>query len=113
AEVPSLAAAGWVPASAMPAPLLLARAPSHQQPPDPLGGKKNESDENQPEEQGPCLGVGRELMFKQEKEGSAQNWSDQRAGTADDHHDQHLARQQPEQKLSVGKAGERRIERAR
>src|SRR5205085_1005053 len=82
------------------------------QAPDPLRRKHHESDEDKPKEQGPGLGVIAQLVLNDQKESSAENRADQCAGAADDHHDQDLARQQPEQQLGVRESGKRRIERA-
>ena len=51
-------------------------------------------------------------MLQNEEERGADDWPDQCARAADDHHDQHLSGQQPEQQLRVGEPRERRIERA-
>src|SRR5437763_11786083 len=82
------------------------------QAPDSLRRKHHESDKDEPEEQGPGLGVIAQLVLDDQEESSAENWADQCAGAPDDDHDQNLAGQQPEQQLGIGEPGKRRIERA-
>ena len=86
--------------------------PSRRQSPDPLRGEQDEGDEDQAEVERPCLGPRAELVLHQHEERRTQDRADQRARAADDHHDQHLSRQQPEQQLGVGEARERCVERA-
>src|SRR5437764_10941062 len=50
------------------------------QAPDPLRRKNHESDEDEPKEQGPGLGVITELVLDNEEESSAENRDDQRSG---------------------------------
>jgi len=83
-----------------------------QKAPDAFGSKQDKTDEHQTEEQGPRLGVGGELVLEQEEEGSAKDRPDQRPGAADDHHDEHLTREQPKQQLGIGETSKGRIERA-
>ena len=83
-----------------------------RQPPDSLGREQDEGDEDQAEVERPGLRQRAELVLHQHEEGGAQDRADQRSGSADDHHDEHLARQQPEQQLGIGEAGERRVEGA-
>src|SRR3989441_2891114 len=84
-----------------------------EQTPETLGREQHERHEHRAEDERPEVGHLRKLVLEEHEEHRAEDRSDQRAGAADDHHDEHVARGEPEEQLRRGIAREAGVQRAR
>src|SRR6202165_2371822 len=80
---------------------------------DSLREEHDEGDEDRAEDERPEIGHLRQLVLEEHEEQRPEHRADQRACAADHHHDEHMARGEPEEELGRGIARETGVERAR
>src|SRR5712691_504257 len=82
------------------------------QAPQALGNEDHHRDENEAEDADQGLDDAGEIVLQEQEEDGGDDRADKRAGATDDDHDEHLSRQDPEEEVGRGEAGERRVEGA-
>src|ERR1043166_3051285 len=79
---------------------------------DPPGREEHEQDEGQSEDEHPSLRVGADEALKQDEGRGTQPTAEERARSADDHHQERLARGRPQERIRRDRSDELRVQRA-